>query len=164
MAEVLNDVFLPLLRQQFSEIADCHLPPEACSYRIAVISIKKSYPGQARRIMMGLWSYLYQFSYTKMIIVVDDDIDVRSWPDVMWALSTRMDPSRDVCLLENTPVDYLDFASPVSGLGGKVGFDATNKIGNETKRQWGRRLDMSDDVKQRVDALLKKMSQEKKAA
>jgi 4-hydroxy-3-polyprenylbenzoate decarboxylase len=164
MAETLNEVFLPLLRQQFPEIVDCHLPPESCSYRMAVISIKKSYPGQARRIMMGLWSYLYQFSYTKMIVVVDEDINVRSWEDVIWALSTRMDASRDVCILENTPIDYLDFASPVSGLGGKIGFDATNKIGNETQRQWGQRLNMPDDVKGRVDALWKKINTERKSA
>jgi len=160
MAEVLNDVFLPLLQQQFPEIVDCYLPPEACSYRIAVISIKKSYAGQARRVMMGMWSFLYQFSYTKMIIVVDDDIDARSWEDVMWALSTRMDPSRDVCMLENTPVDYLDFASPVSGLGGKIGFDATNKIANETSRKWGVPMDIGDDVRDRVDILWDKIFKE----
>ena len=162
MAEALNDVFLPLLQQQFPEIADCWLPPEACSYRIAVISIRKRYAGHARRMMLAFWSYLYQFSYTKMIIVVDEDIDVRNWADVIWALSTRMDASRDLVVLENTPIDYLDFASPVSGLGGKLGIDATNKIGNETQRQWGRPMAMDEKTIRRVDALWKEIFKEQK--
>ena len=153
MAMALNDVFLPLLQQQFPEIVDCWLPPEACSYRIAVISIRKRYAGHARRMMLAFWSYLYQFSYTKMVIVVDEDIDVRNWTDVIWAVSTRMDPSRDLVVLENTPIDYLDFASPVSGLGGKLGIDATNKIGGETQRLWGRPLGMDEKTICRVDGL-----------
>lgn len=157
IAQGLNDVFLPLLQQQFPEIVDCYLPPEACSYRIAVVSIKKRYPGHARRIMMGLWSHLYQFSYTKLIIVVDEDIDARKWGDVMWAVSTRMDPARDLMVVDNTPMDYLDFASPVSGLGGKLGIDATNKIGGETNREWGRVLEMDKSVISRVDDLWKKL-------
>ncbi len=164
IAVSLNDVFLPLLQQQFPEIVDCYLPPEACSYRIAVISIKKSYPGQARRIMMGMWSFLYQFSYTKMIIVVDEDINVRSWPDVMWAVSTRMDASRDLCVLDNTPIDYLDFASPQSGLGGKLGLDATNKIGAESTREWGKKLEMSADIVRKVDAMWGKIRGKRAAA
>ncbi len=157
MAQALGDVFLPLLQQQFPEIVDCYLPPEACSYRIAVVSLKKRYPGHARRIMMGLWSHLYQFSYTKMIIVVDEDIDARKWEDVMWAVSTRMDASRDLMIVENTPMDYLDFASPVSGLGGKLGIDATTKIGSETTREWGRLLTMDEDVVRRVDEMWGKL-------
>ena len=153
MATALNDVFLPLLQQQFPEIVDCWLPPEACSYRIAVISIRKRYAGHARRMMLAFWSYLYQFSYTKMIIVVDEDIDVRNWTDVIWAVSTRMDASRDLVVLENTPIDYLDFASPVSGLGGKLGIDATNKINSETTRQWGRPLKMDEKTIKKVDGL-----------
>ncbi len=153
MAIAMNDVFLPLLQQQFPEIVDCWLPPEACSYRIAVISIKKRYAGHARRMMLAFWSYLYQFSYTKMIIVVDEDIDVRKWDDVLWALSTRMDASRDVVTLDNMPIDYLDFASPKSGLGGKIGFDATDKTFGETERTWGRPLHMDEATVQRVDAL-----------
>jgi 4-hydroxy-3-polyprenylbenzoate decarboxylase len=157
MAQALGDVFLPLLQQQFPEIVDCYLPPEACSYRIAVVSIKKRYPGHARRIMMGLWSHLYQFSYTKMIIVVAEDINARKWEDVMWAVSTRMDPSRDIMSVDNTPMDYLDFASPVSGLGGKLGIDATTKIGSETTREWGRKLEMDDDVVRRIDEMWGKL-------
>lgn len=153
MATVLNDVFLPLLQQQFPEIVDCWLPPEACSYRIAVISIRKRYAGQARRMMLAFWSYLYQFSYTKTVIIVDEDINVRNWTDVIWAISTRMDPSRDLVVLENTPIDYLDFASPLSGLGGKLGIDATNKIGNETTRQWGRPMAMDEKTTRHVDGL-----------
>ena len=153
MSMALNDVFVPLLQKQFPEIIDFYLPPEACSYRIAVVSIRKAYPGHARRIMFGVWSYLRQFAYTKMVIVTDDDIDVRNWSDVIWALSTRMDPARDSVLVENTPIDYLDFASPVSGLGSKIGFDATNKWPAETARRWGRPISMSDAVKNRVDAL-----------
>jgi len=146
LGQALNEVFIPLLQQQFPEIVDFWLPPEGCSYRIAVISIKKAYPGHAKRIMMGTWSYLRQFMYTKWVIVVDDDIDARNWKDVMWAISTRMDPVRDMTLVENTPIDYLDFAAPVSGLGGKAGFDATNKWPGETSREWGTKLRMSEDV------------------
>lgn len=150
LGEALNDVFVPLLQQQFPEITDFWLPPEACSYRIAVISMKKAYPGHARRVMMGVWSFLRQFVYTKFLIVVDDDIDVRDWKDVMWAVSTRMDPVRDTVLVENTPIDYLDFASPESGLGGKLGWDATNKIHPETKRDWGEEIRMDQDIIDRV--------------
>jgi 4-hydroxy-3-polyprenylbenzoate decarboxylase len=150
MAAALLDVFKPLLRQQVPEILDVWLPPEACSYRIAVISIAKTYAGQARKVMMGFWSLLPQFSMTKMLIVVDDDIDIRSWPDVMWALSTRMDPSRDLMLLERTPIDQLDFASPLEGLGGKVGFDATRKIAAETARDWGVTLEMDAATRRSV--------------
>ncbi|MGE0736084.1 MAG: UbiD family decarboxylase [Alphaproteobacteria bacterium] len=146
LGEALNDVFVPLLRQQFPEIVDFWLPPEGCSYRIAVVGMKKAYPGHAKRVMNGVWSYLRQFMYTKWIIVVDDDIDARDWKDVMWAISTRMDPARDITLIENTPIDYLDFASPESGLGSKVGLDATNKWPGETKREWGRKIRMSDDI------------------
>jgi 4-hydroxy-3-polyprenylbenzoate decarboxylase len=153
MSMALNEVFIPLLQQQFPEIVDFYLPPEACSYRIAVVSIRKAYPGHARRIMFGVWSYLRQFAYTKMVIVTDDDIDVRNWSDVIWAISTRMDPARDSVLVENTPIDYLDFASPVSGLGSKLGMDATNKWPAETGRRWGRPIHMSAEVKQRVDSL-----------
>jgi len=150
LGEALNDVFVPLLRQQFPEIVDFWLPPEGCSYRIAVVSMRKAYPGHAKRVMMGVWSYLRQFMYTKWVIVVDDDIDARSWTDVMWAISTRMDPARDVTLVEGTPIDYLDFASPESGLGSKIGLDATDKWPPETKREWGRKLAMRDDVVRQV--------------
>ncbi|HSR54780.1 MAG TPA: UbiD family decarboxylase [Alphaproteobacteria bacterium] len=150
LGAALNEVFVPMLRRQFPEITDFYLPPEACSYRIAVVSIKKAYPGHAKRVMMGIWSFLRQFLYTKVIIVVDDDIDVRDWADVMWAVSTRMDPGRDITLIENTPIDYLDFASPVSGLGGKAGLDATNKIGAETARDWGREIRMGQDIIEEV--------------
>ncbi|WP_240007915.1 UbiD family decarboxylase [Pseudaquidulcibacter saccharophilus] len=146
LGEALNEVFIPLLQAQFPEIIDFWLPPEGCSYRIAVISMKKAYAGHAKRVMMGAWSYLRQFMYTKFIIVVDDDINARDWKDVMWAISTRMDPVRDTVRIENTPIDYLDFASPVSGLGGKIGLDATNKIGNETNREWGTKIFMEKDV------------------
>ncbi|HEX7758489.1 MAG TPA: UbiD family decarboxylase [Caulobacteraceae bacterium] len=146
LGEALNEVFIPLLRQQFPEITDFWLPPEGCSYRIAVVSMKKAYPGHAKRVMMGVWSYLRQFMYTKWVIVVDDDIDARDWKDVMWALSTRMDPARDITLIENTPIDYLDFASPESGLGSKIGLDATNKWHPETKREWGTEIRMDEDV------------------
>ena len=142
----LNEVFIPLLRQQFPEIVDFWLPPEGCSYRIAVVSIRKAYPGHAKRAMMAVWSYLRQFMYTKWVIVVDDDIDARDWKDVMWAISTRMDPARDITLVENTPIDYLDFASPVSGLGSKIGLDATNKWLGETSREWGSEIRMADDI------------------
>lgn len=155
---VLNDLVLPLVRGQFPEIADLWLPPEACSYRMAIISIHKRYPGQAKRIMMGLWGMLPQFSYTKTIIVVDEDIDPRRWEDVAWAMATRFDPSRDLTVIEGTPIDYLDFASPVSGLGGKLGVDATNKIGAETNREWGRVLTMTPEVERRVDALWPQLS------
>ncbi len=150
LGEALNEVFIPLLQQQFPEIVDFWLPPEGCSYRIAVISIKKAYPGHAKRVMMAAWSYLRQFMYTKWLIVVDDDIDARDWKDVMWAISTRMDPVRDVTMIEGTPIDYLDFASPESGLGGKIGLDATNKWPPETKREWGTQIAMDEDVITRV--------------
>lgn len=153
LGEALNEVFIPLLQAQFPEIKDFWLPPEGCSYRIAVISMKKAYAGHAKRVMMGAWSYLRQFMYTKWLIVVDDDINARDWKDVMWAISTRMDPVRDTIRIENTPIDYLDFASPVSGLGGKIGLDATNKIGNETNREWGKKIYMDakviDDITQK---------------
>ena len=149
----LNEVFVPLLQKQFPEIVDFYLPPEGCSYRMAVVSMKKQYPGHAKRVMFGIWSFLRQFMYTKFIIVTDDDIDVRSWHEVMWALTTRVDPARDTLLVENTPIDYLDFASPVSGLGSKMGIDATNKWPGETAREWGTVIQMSDAVKQKVDAL-----------
>ena len=146
LGEALNDVFAPLLIQQFPEIVDFWLPPEACSYRVAVVSIRKSYPGHAQRIMMGVWSYLRQFTYTKFVIVVDKDIDPREWKDVIWAVSTNVEPSRDITVIENTPIDYLDFASEEPGIGAKLGIDATAKIPPETRREWGRRLRMSDDV------------------
>ncbi len=149
----LNEVFVPLLQKQFSEIADFYLPPEGCSYRLAVVSIRKSYPGHAKRVMFGVWSFLRQFMYTKFIVVVDDDINIRDWKEVIWAITTRMDPVRDTLLVENTPIDYLDFASPVSGLGGKMGMDATNKWPGETAREWGTPIVMDADVKQRVDAM-----------
>jgi len=146
LGEALNEVFVPLIRQQFPEIVDFWLPPEGCSYRIAVVSMKKAYPGHAKRVMMAVWSYLRQFMYTKWVIVVDDDIDARNWKDVMWAISTRMDPARDITVIENTPIDYLDFASPESGLGSKIGLDATNKWPPEVKREWGRKIRMDDEI------------------
>ncbi|MCK6451812.1 MAG: UbiD family decarboxylase [Alphaproteobacteria bacterium] len=146
LGEALNEVFIPLLRQQFPEIVDFWLPPEGCSYRIAVVSMKKAYPGHAKRVMMAVWSYLRQFMYTKWVIVVDDDIDARDWKDVMWAISTRMDPARDITVVEGTPIDYLDFASPESGLGSKIGLDATNKWPPETGREWGAKIRMSDEI------------------
>jgi 4-hydroxy-3-polyprenylbenzoate decarboxylase len=146
LGEALNEVFIPLLIQQFPEIVDFWLPPEGCSYRIAVVAMKKAYPGHAKRVMMGVWSFLRQFTYTKWVIVVDDDIDARDWKDVMWAISTRMDPARDITVIENTPIDYLDFASPEPSLGSKIGLDATNKWPPETKREWGRLIRMDDDV------------------
>ncbi len=149
----LNEVFVPILQKQFPEIVDFYLPPEGCSYRLAVISIKKQYPGHAKRVMLGLWSFLRQFMYTKFVIVVDDDINPREWKDVIWAMTTRMDPTRDFTLLDNTPIDYLDFASPVSGLGSKAGFDATNKWPGETNREWGRPIVMSKEVIQKVDSI-----------
>ncbi len=153
LATSLNEMFIPLLQDQFPEIVDFYLPPEGCSYRVAVVSIRKSYKGHAQRIMFGIWSYLRQFTYTKFVIVTDDDIDVRSWKQVIWAMTTRMDPARDTTVVENTPVDYLDFASPTSGLGSKIGFDATTKWPGETDRQWGRPIKMSSDVKNRVDKM-----------
>ena len=149
----LNEVFVPILRKQFPEIVDFYLPPEGCSYRMAVVSMKKQYPGHAKRVMMGVWSFLRQFMYTKFVIVVDEDIDTRSWEDVIWAITTRMDPTRDTTLIDSTPIDYLDFASPVSGLGSKMGLDATNKLPGETTREWGEPIRMSEDVRSRVDAL-----------
>jgi len=153
LGEALNEVFIPLLQQQFPEVTDFWLPPEGCSYRIAVISMKKAYPGHAKRVMMGAWSYLRQFMYTKWIIVVDDDIDARDWKDVMWAISTKMDPARDITVIENTPIDYLDFASPESGLGSKIGLDATDKLPPETKREWGEEIRMTEEVVARVDEI-----------
>ena len=153
LGQALNEVFIPLLQQQFPEIVDFWLPPEGCSYRIAVVSMKKAYPGHAKRVMMGVWSYLRQFMYTKWVIVVDHDIDARSWTDVMWAISTRMDPARDITLVEGTPIDYLDFASPESGLGSKIGLDATDKWPPETHREWGRQIRMDRDVIDRVTGM-----------
>lgn len=149
----LNEVFVPILQKQFPEITDFYLPPEGCSYRLAVVSMKKQYPGHAKRVMLGVWSFLRQFMYTKMVIVVDDDINARSWEDVIWAMTTRMDPARDCTIIENTPIDYLDFASPVSGLGSKIGFDATNKWRGETNREWGLPIVMDTSVKEKVDTL-----------
>ncbi|MBN8486850.1 MAG: UbiD family decarboxylase [Burkholderiales bacterium] len=149
----LNEVFVPILQKQFPEIVDFYLPPEACSYRMAVVSIRKAYAGHAKRVMFGLWSFLRQFMYTKFIVVVDEDIDARDWKEVVWAITTRMDPVRDTTLVDSTPIDYLDFASPVSGLGGKMGLDATHKWPGETQREWGRAITMDADVQQRMDAL-----------
>jgi 4-hydroxy-3-polyprenylbenzoate decarboxylase len=149
----LNEVFVPLLQKQFPEITDFYLPPEGCSYRVACVSMKKQYPGHAKRVMFGVWSFLRQFMYTKFVIVTDDDVNVRDWQDVIWAISTRMDPARDCTIIENTPIDYLDFASPVSGLGSKIGFDATNKWPGETSREWGRPIAMTPEVRARIDAL-----------
>ena len=149
----LNEVFVPILQKQFPEIVDFYLPPEGCSYRVAVVSMKKQYAGHAKRVMMGVWSFLRQFMYTKFVIVTDDDVNVRDWQDVIWAMTTRMDPGRDTTIIDNTPIDYLDFASPVSGLGSKMGFDATNKWPGETNREWGKPITMTAEVKQRVDAL-----------
>ena len=153
----LNEVFVPILQKQFPEIADFYLPPEGCSYRLAVISIRKAYPGHAKRVMFGLWSFLRQFMYTKFIIVTDDDVDIRDWKEVIWAVTTRMDPVRDTTLVESTPIDYLDFASPVSGLGGKIGLDATNKWPGETAREWGRTITMDADVEARVAPILARL-------
>jgi 4-hydroxy-3-polyprenylbenzoate decarboxylase len=149
----LNEVFVPLLQKQFTEIVDFYLPPEGCSYRLAVVSIRKQYPGHAKRVMFGIWSFLRQFMYTKFIIVVDDDVNIRDWKEVIWALTTRMDATRDTTLVDNTPIDYLDFASPVAGLGSKMGLDATNKWPGETQREWGTPIVMDDAVKKRVDAM-----------
>src|SRR4030066_2165692 len=153
LAIALNEVFIPILQKQFPEIVDFYLPPEGCSYRVAVVSIKKRYPGHARRMMFGVWSYLRQFTYTKFVIVVDDDINARDWKDVIWAITTRVDPARDTLLVENTPIDYLDFASPVSGLGGKMGLGATNKGPGETQREWGTPIVMDAAVKPKVDVM-----------
>jgi 4-hydroxy-3-polyprenylbenzoate decarboxylase len=149
----LNEVFVPILQKQFPEVVDFYLPPEGCSYRLAVVSMKKQYAGHAKRVMFGVWSFLRQFMYTKFVIVVDDDVDARNWKDVVWAMTTRMDPARDLTLIENTPIDYLDFASPVSGLGSKVGFDATHKWPGETNREWGRPITMDAAVRRRVDEI-----------
>src|SRR5882724_11110180 len=157
LGEALNEVFIPLFQQQFPEIVDFWLPPEGCSYRIAVVSMKKAYAGHAKRVMMGVWSYLRQFMYTKWVIVVDADIDARDWKQVMWAVSTRMDPARDITVIENTPIDYLDFASPVSGLGSKIGLDATDKWPGETNREWGRQIRMDQAVVDKVDAMLSEL-------
>jgi 4-hydroxy-3-polyprenylbenzoate decarboxylase len=150
----LNEVFVPILQKQFPEIVDFYLPPEGCSYRMAIISIKKSYPGHAKRLMFGLWSFLRQFMYTKFIVVTDDDVDIRNWHDVIWAITTRVDPVRDTTLVDQTPIDYLDFASPVSGLGGKMGLDATNKWPGETQREWGRTIRMDAQVEARAAAIV----------
>jgi 4-hydroxy-3-polyprenylbenzoate decarboxylase len=155
LGEALNEVFVPLLAKQFPEIVDFYLPPEGCSYRMAVVSLKKQYPGHAKRVMFGVWSTLRQFMYTKFIVVVDDDIDVRNWKEVVWAITTRVDPARDTLLVENTPIDTLDFASPVAGLGSKMGIDATHKWPAETSRTWGKAIAMSDAVRRRVDTLWK---------
>ena len=149
----LNEVFIPILQKQFPEIVDFYLPPEGCSYRLAIVTMKKQYPGHAKRVMLGVWSFLRQFMYTKFVIVCDDDVNARDWQDVIWAMTTRMDPSRDTVMIENTPIDYLDFASPVSGLGSKMGLDATNKWPGETQREWGEPIQMSDDIKTKVDEI-----------
>ena len=149
----LNEVFVPILQKQFPEIIDFYLPPEGCSYRMAIVSIRKQYAGHAKRVMMGVWSFLRQFMYTKFIVVVDEKIDIRNWQDVIWAITTRMDPARDTTMIENTPIDYLDFASPTSGLGSKMGLDATNKWPGETTREWGIPIEMDDKIKRRVDEL-----------
>jgi len=149
----LNEVFVPILQKQFPEIVDFYLPPEGCSYRLAVVRMRKQYPGHAKRVMMGVWSFLRQFMYTKFVIVVDEDIDARDWKDVIWAMTTRMDPVRDTVIVDSTPIDYLDFASPVSGLGSKIGLDATNKWAGETQREWGRPIRMDERVKARVDEI-----------
>ncbi len=153
----LNEVFVPILQKQFPEIVDFYLPPEGCSYRMAVVSMKKQYPGHAKRVMMAVWSFLRQFMYTKFVIVVDDDVNARDWKDVIWAITTRMDPARDTTLIENTPIDYLDFASPVSGLGSKMGMDATSKWPGETDREWGRPIVMAEKVKARIDEIWPKL-------
>jgi 4-hydroxy-3-polyprenylbenzoate decarboxylase len=164
MASALNEVFVPILRKVFPEIVDFHLPPEACSYRIAVVSIRKQYAGHARRLMMAVWSYLRQFTYTKFVIVTDDDIDVRDWGQVLWAVSTRVDPARDAMLVERTPIDYLDFASPEPGVGSKLGLDATNKWPGETSRRWGRPIALDPQVERRVDALWSQLCGERAEA
>jgi len=157
LAMALNEVFIPILQKQFPEIVDFYLPPEACSYRMAVVSIKKRYPGHARRVMFGVWSYLRQFTYTKFVIVMDDDINVRNWQEVIWAMVTRTDPARDCLIVDNTPIDYLDFASPEPGLGSKMGIDATRKWKGETSREWGRPIEADAQVEQRLDELWKEL-------
>jgi len=156
----LNEVFVPLLQKQYPEIADFYLPPEGCSYRLAVVAMKKQYPGHAKRVMFGVWSFLRQFMYTKIVVVTDDDVNIRDWKEVIWALTTRVDPARDFTLVERTPIDYLDFASPVAGLGSKLGIDATNKWPAETTREWGRPIAMDDAVRSRVDALIQTLERE----
>ena len=151
----LNEIFIPILQKQFPEIVDFYLPPEGCSYRMAIVSMKKQYPGHAKRVMLGIWSYLRQFMYTKFIVVVDDDIDIRSWSDVIWAITTRVDPMRDTTLIDNTPIDYLDFASPISGLGSKMGIDATNKLPGETSREWGRVIKPDPKIVDKMEQLYK---------
>ncbi|KKM69638.1 hypothetical protein LCGC14_1448820, partial [marine sediment metagenome] len=158
----LNEVFVPILQKQFPEIIDFYLPPEGCSYRMAIVSMKKQYPGHAKRVMMGVWSFLRQFMYTKFVIVVDEDVDVRDWKDVIWAITTRMDPVRDTTMVENTPIDYLDFASPVSGLGSKMGMDATNKLPGETDREWGRPIERDPAIVKRIDELWDELGLESK--
>jgi 4-hydroxy-3-polyprenylbenzoate decarboxylase len=158
----LNEVFVPLLQKQFPEIVDFYLPPEGCSYRLAVVSMKKQYAGHAKRVMFGIWSFLRQFIYTKFIIVTDDDVNVRDWKEVIWALTTRVDPQRDTLIADNTPIDYLDFASPVAGLGSKMGIDATNKWPAETERQWGTPIQMDEATRRRVDVLWSALDLEKK--
>ena len=157
----LNEIFVPILQKQFPEIIDFYLPPEGCSYRMAVVSMKKKYPGHAKRVMMGVWSSLRQFMYTKFVVVVDDDVIPREWSDVIWAITTRMDPKRDMVIIDNTPIDYLDFASPVSGLGSKVGFDATNKWPSETDREWGKPIEMDTKIKEKIDRLWESLGIEK---
>ncbi len=149
----LNEIFVPILKKQFPEIVDFYLPPEGCSYRLAVVTMRKEYPGHAKRVMLGVWSFLRQFMYTKFVIVTDDDVNARDWNDVIWAMTTRMDPKRDSVFIDHTPIDYLDFASPVAGLGSKVGFDATNKWEGETSREWGTAISMTDTIKHWVDAI-----------
>ena len=163
LSMALNDIFVPILQKVFPEIVDFYLPPEACSYRVAVVSIRKQYPGHARRIMMGIWSYLRQFTYTKFVIVTDEDIDVRDWGQVVWAISTRVDPARDSLLMENTPIDYLDFATPVSGLGSKLGLDATRKWPAESAREWGRPITLDPQVETRMDAVWTRLCQARKS-
>ena len=157
----LNEIFVPILQKQFPEIIDFYLPPAGCSYRLAVVSMKKKYPGHAKRVMMGVWSFLRQFMYTKFVVVVDDDVNPREWSDVIWAITTRMDPKRDMVIIDNTPIDYLDFASPVSGLGSKVGFDATNKWPSETDREWGKPIEMDTKIKEKIDRLWESLGIEK---
>ncbi|WP_193163875.1 4-hydroxy-3-polyprenylbenzoate decarboxylase [Microbulbifer hainanensis] len=157
LGEALNEVLVPILQKQFPEIVDFYLPPEGCSYRLAVVTMKKQYPGHAKRVMMGVWSFLRQFMYTKFVIVTDDDVNARDWNDVIWAMTTRMDPARDTVMVENTPIDYLDFASPVSGLGSKIGFDATNKWEGETSREWGRPIERDEAVVKKIDEIWPKL-------
>ena len=158
----LNEVFVPLLQKQFPEIVDFYLPPEGCSYRLAVVSMKKQYAGHARRVMFGIWSFLRQFMYTKFIIVTDDDVNVRDWKEVIWASQPRVDPQRDTLIAANTPIDYLDFASPVAGLGSKMGIDATNKWSGETARQWGEPIAMDDATRRRIDGIWDELDLQKK--